>query len=59
MLLYSTKIIFFRKHYGYLVAGLQIILFVATLIRVIISPFINIDRSPVGRWIWWDNIVNS
>jgi GT2 family glycosyltransferase len=49
MLLYSTKIIFFRKHYGYLTAWLyKFILFVATLIRVIISPFVNLDRS--ARW---------
>ena len=49
MLLYSTKIIFFRKHHGSLAGWFyKFILFLAALIRIILSPIINLNRS--SRW---------
>jgi len=46
MLLYSTKLIFFRKHHGFLAGRFyKFILFLAALMRIMLSPIINLDRS--------------
>lgn len=46
--LYQTKVQFFRKHYGKLAAILyKLILFFASLVRIILSPLVLFQKGPL------------
>jgi GT2 family glycosyltransferase len=45
--LYQSKLLYFRKHHGWLAAqGYKLILVVATLVRLSLSPLACLERSP-------------
>jgi len=45
--LYHSKIIYFRKHYGWLTAQIyKLILRIAALSRLVLAPFVIFERSP-------------